>query len=206
MALSKEQQEQLTPSKALKELKEGHQRFVDGNPLLLSTSSLINQTKKSQFPKAIVISCIDSRVPVEQIFDQNIGDIFVARVAGNFINNDILASIEYACVVAQSPLVIVLGHEGCGAVSSACDGVKLGHITEMLKAITPAIEYAKKTSDEPFNSSNASYVVSVTESNVLLNINKITQKSQLLKECVENGQLAICGGIYQIKDGTINWL
>ena len=206
MALSKEQQEQLTPSLALRELKEGHQRFVDGNTLALSTSSLINQTAKAQFPKAIVVSCIDSRVPVEQIFDQNIGDIFVARVAGNFINNDILASIEYACAVAQSPLVIVLGHEGCGAVSSACDGVQLGHITEMLQAITPAIEDAQKTSVEPFNSSNASYVDSVTESNVLLNINKITQQSQLLKERIENGQLAICGGVYRIKDGTINWL
>ncbi|MBL6729791.1 MAG: carbonic anhydrase [Bacteroidia bacterium] len=206
MALSKEQQEQLTPSLALKELKEGHQRFVNGNTLTLSASSLINQTAKAQFPKAIVVSCIDSRVPVEQIFDQNIGDIFVARVAGNFINNDILASIEYACAVAQSPLVIVLGHEGCGAVSSACDGVKLGHITEMLQAITPAIENAQKTSTKPFNSSNASYVSSVTESNVLLNINKITQQSQLLKERIENGQLAICGGVYQIKNGTINWL
>jgi len=206
MALSKEQQEKLTPSLALKELKEGHQRFIDGTPLTLSTSSLINQTAKAQFPKAIVISCIDSRVPVEQIFDQNIGDIFVARVAGNFINNDILASIEYACAVAQSPLVIVLGHEGCGAVSSACDGVKLGHITEMLQAIRPAIENAQKTSHEPFNSSNASYVASVTESNVLLNINKITQQSQVLKERIENGQLALCGGVYQINDGTINWL
>ena len=206
MALSKEQQDQLTPSLALKELKEGHQRFINGNPLTLSTSSLINQTAKAQFPKAIVVSCIDSRVPVEQIFDQNIGDIFVARVAGNFINNDILASIEYACAVAQSPLVIILGHEGCGAVSSACDGVQLGHITEMLQAISPAIEDAQKTSVEPFNSSNTSYVTSVTESNVLLNINKISQQSQLLKERIVNGQLAICGGVYQIKDGTINWL
>lgn len=206
MALSKEQQKQFTPSLALKDLKEGHQRFVDGKPLTLSTSSLINQTAKAQFPKAIVVSCIDSRVPVEQIFDQNIGDIFVARVAGNFINNDILASIEYACAVAQSPLVIILGHEGCGAVSSACDGVQLGHITEMLQAISPAIEDAQKTSVEPFNSSNTSYVTSVTESNVLLNINKISQRSQLLKERIVNGQLAICGGVYQIKDGTINWL
>jgi carbonic anhydrase len=206
MALSKEQQKQFTPSLALKDLKEGHQRFVDGKPLILSTSSLINQTAKAQFPKAIVVSCIDSRVPVEQIFDQNIGDIFVARVAGNFINNDILASIEYACAVAQSPLVIILGHEGCGAVSSACDGVQLGHITEMLQAISPAIEDAQKTSVEPFNSSNTSYVTSVTESNVLLNINKISQQSQLLKERIVNGQLAICGGVYQIKDGTINWL
>jgi carbonic anhydrase len=206
MALSKEQQKQFTPSLALKDLKEGHQRFVDGKPLTLSTSSLINQTAKAQFPKAIVVSCIDSRVPVEQIFDQNIGDIFVARVAGNFINNDILASIEYACAVAQSPLVIILGHEGCGAVSSACDGVQLGHITEMLQAINPAIEDAQKTSVEPFNSSNTSYVTSVTESNVLLNINKISQQSQLLKERIVNGQLAICGGVYQIKDGTINWL
>ena len=206
MALSKEEQEQLTPSLALKELKEGHQRFLEGNTLVRSTSSLINQTAKAQFPKAIVISCIDSRVPVEQIFDQNIGDVFVARIAGNFINTDILASIEYACAVAQSPLVIILGHEGCGAVSSACDGVKLGHITEMLQAIKPAIEDAQKTSNEPFNSSNASYVTSVTKSNVLLNIKKITQQSQLLKERIENGHLAICGAVYQIKDGTINWL
>lgn len=205
MALRKDQQEQLTPSLALKELKDGHQRFVESRPIQKSSSELIKQTANGQYPKAIVLSCIDSRVPVEHIFDQNIGDVFVARVAGNFVNKDILASIEYACVVAKTPLIVVLGHEGCGAVNSACDGVKLGHITDLLKAIDPAIEQAKKTSLEPFNSSNKSFVSTVTQSNVLLTLDKIVHESKLIKELVEEGEVALCGGVYQIENGFINW-
>lgn len=206
MAISKEQLDQLTPCSALKELKEGNQRFVEGRPSSVLNSQLMEQTKDGQYPKAIVISCIDSRVPVEQIFDQHIGDIFVARVAGNFINEDILASIEYACVVAGSPLIVVLGHEGCGAIKSACDDVRFGHITKMLQAISPAVEDAKKTASEPFNSSNSSFVSSVTQSNVLLNIQKIIHKSESLNELNSKGKIAICGGIYSINNGIVNWL
>jgi len=206
MAISKEQQELLTPSLALQQLKDGNQRFVQGTPISVLNSQLRNETVDGQFPIAIIISCIDSRVPVEQIFDQNIGDIFVARVAGNFINNDILGSIEYACAVAGSPLIIVLGHEGCGAVKSACDNVKLGHITAMLESLEPALDQAKRTSIEPFNSSNASFVSSVTESNVLLSIQKIINDSPIIKDLYDKGQIDMCGGVYQLKSGEISWL
>jgi len=130
----------------------------------------------------------------------------VARVAGNFINNDILGSIEYACAVAGSPLIIVLGHEGCGAVKSACDNVKLGHITAMLESLEPALDQAKRTSIEPFNSSNASFVSSVTESNVLLSIQKIINDSPIIKDLYDKGQIDMCGGVYQLKSGEISWL
>lgn len=206
MAISKEQQELLTPSLALQQLKDGNQRFVQGTPISVLNSQLRNETVDGQFPIAIIISCIDSRVPVEQIFDQNIGDIFVARVAGNFINNDILGSIEYACAVAGSPLIMVLGHEGCGAVKSACDNVKLGHITAMLESLEPALDQAKRTSIEPFNSSNASFVSSVTESNVLLSIQKIINDSPIIKDLYDKGQIDMCGGVYQLKSGEISWL
>ena len=206
MVISKEQHEQLTPSLALQQLKDGNQRFVQGNPISVLNSQLRKESVNGQFPRAIIISCIDSRVPVEQIFDQNIGDVFVARVAGNFINNDILGSIEYACAVVGSPLIMVLGHEGCGAVKSACDNVKLGHITSMLESLEPAINQAKNTSIEPFNSSNDSFVSSVTESNVLLSLQQIINDSPILKELYDKGQIDVCGGVYQLKSGEINWL
>ena len=133
IAITKQVQEALTPNNVLQDLLEGNNRFVNGSMQAVDNSALVNQTVGGQFPKAVVLSCIDSRVPVETVLDQAIGDIFVARVAGNFENIDILGSLEYSCKVAGSKLVLVLGHESCGAVKAACDGVELGNITDMLE-------------------------------------------------------------------------
>ena len=145
IAITKEMQSALTPSNVLQDLLNGNNRFTSGVSNTLDNAALISQTTGGQFPKAVILSCIDSRVPVETVFDQAIGDVFVARVAGNFENVDILGSMEYSCKVAGSKLVLVLGHESCGAVKAACDGVELGNITALLSNILPAV---KKSSDE----------------------------------------------------------
>ena len=159
--ISKREHVSMTPDSVLEDLLEGNRRFAQNNLDTRDQISLKNIATDGQYPKAIILFCVDSRVPVETIFDQSIGDIFVFRVAGNFVNTDILGSMEYACKVAGSKLVFVLGHEKCGAVSSACDHVELGNITSMLKNIKPAIE---NTSTEGERSSkNAEFVQAVVE-------------------------------------------
>lgn len=205
-ALNKSEQDNLTPASVLEQLKLGNQRYVKGSLTESSFSSLREQTVSGQFPKAIILSCIDSRVPVEMVFDQSVGDVFVARVAGNFVNTDILGSMEYACAVAGSPLIVVLGHEACGAVKAACDDVELGNITAMLKPIKPAIEEVKTSASEPFNSSNVSFVDSVIAKNVTLTINRILDESAILKELNDKGDISICGAVYKLKSGAVEWL
>lgn len=205
-ALNKSQQEKLTSSIVLDQLKSGNQRYINGSLSEALLSDFREQTVSGQFPKAIILSCIDSRVPVEMVFDQSVGDIFVARVAGNFVNTDILGSMEYACAVAGSPLIVVLGHEGCGAVKAACDNVELGNITAMLKPIKPAVEEVKKTVLEPFNSSNTSFVDSVIAKNVKLTIDRILAESPILKDLYEKGNIDVCGAVYKLKSGAVEWL
>ena len=139
IAITKQIQDTLTPKSVLQDLLAGNKRFVSSNSQAVDNSALVSQTTGGQFPKAVVLSCIDSRVPVETVLDQAIGDIFVSRVAGNFENTDILGSLEYSCKVAGSKLVLVMGHEACGAVKAACDGVELGNITHLLSNILPAL-------------------------------------------------------------------
>jgi carbonic anhydrase len=165
-AITKGVQVAMTPSDVLNDLLEGNNRFVDGNSQTTDNSALVNQTTEGQFPKAVVLSCIDSRVPVETVLDQAIGDVFVARVAGNFENIDILGSLEYSCKVAGSKLVLVLGHESCGAVKAACDGVELGNITSMLDNIMPAVIKSKDEVEGDSNSSNKAFVAKTVENNV----------------------------------------
>lgn len=205
-AVNQSEQDDLTPSLVLNQLKSGNQRYVEGSLSESSLSDLRLQTVSGQFPKAIILSCIDSRVPVEMVFDQSVGDIFVARVAGNFVNTDILGSMEYACAVAGSPLIVVLGHEGCGAVKAACDNVELGNITAMLQPIKPAVEEVKKTATNPFDSSNTSFVNSVIEKNVNLTMDRILNESSILKELKEKGDIAICGAVYKLQSGVVEWL
>ena len=157
-AINKELQDSLTPDSVLKDLQDGNERFINNTLENVSHLDLVQETITGQYPKAVVLSCIDSRVPVEQVFDQAIGDVFVARVAGNFENTDILGSIEYACAVAGSKLIFVLGHESCGAVKAACDGVELGNITIMLANITPAVEKSATEIEGEKNSSNKDFV------------------------------------------------
>ena len=206
IAITKDIQSALTADSVLQDLLKGNNRFVDGNSQSTDNSALVSQTTGGQYPKAVVLSCIDSRVPVETVLDQAIGDIFVARVAGNFENVDILGSLEYSCKVAGSKLVFVLGHESCGAVKAACDGVELGNITEMLDNIMPAVKKSAIEVDGEANSSNCEFVTKTVENNVLLTIDRIREKSQILSEMEDNGEIKIVGGVYSLQTGKVNML
>lgn len=205
-AITKDMQSALTPSSVLEDLLNGNNRFVNGNNQSVDNSALVNQTVSGQFPKAVVLSCIDSRVPVETVLDQAIGDIFVARVAGNFENVDILGSLEYSCNVAGSKLILVLGHESCGAVKAACDGVELGNITAMLDNILPAVRQSAEEVEGETNSSNKAFVAKTVENNVKLTIDRIREKSQILTEMEDNGEIAIVGGVYKLSTGKVEML
>ncbi|MCP4976459.1 MAG: carbonic anhydrase [Maribacter sp.] len=202
-ALDKATQSSLTPKIVLNDLINGNQRYTQSNMEVRNYESQRNETVNGQFPKAVILSCIDSRVPIETIFDQGIGDIFVARVAGNFENIDILGSLEYACKAAGSKLVLVLGHESCGAVKSAIDGVELGNITSMLGNILPAVKKTAEEVDGAVSSSNTSFVSKTVENNVALTIDRIREKSPILKEMEERGEIEIVGGVYQLSSGKV---
>lgn len=203
IAITKDMQAELSATLVLEDLLEGNNRFVNGNSQSVDNAALVNQTTGGQFPKAVVLSCIDSRVPVETVLDQAIGDIFVARVAGNFENVDILGSIEYSCKVAGSKLVLVMGHEACGAVKAACDGVELGNITDMLSKIKPAVEKSTKEVSGEHNSSNKDFVAKTVENNVALTMDRIREKSPILKEMEDNGEIKIVGGVYSLQTGKV---
>jgi carbonic anhydrase len=203
-AINKTTQDSLTPDAVLQDLLKGNDRFTENNPNSVDTNALISQTVSGQFPKAVLLSCIDSRVPVEMVFDQTIGDIFVARVAGNFENTDILGSMEYSCKVAGSKLVFVLGHESCGAVKAACDHVELGNITAMLDNIQPAVKISETTISGDHNSSNTDFVNETIKNNVLLTIDRIREKSPVLKEMEDNGEIKIVGGVYHLSNGKVS--
>lgn len=202
--INKEKQDKLTPDAVLMDLMAGNKRFTDHKMYERDFTSQIEKTSGGQWPQAVVLGCIDSRVAVETVFDQGIGDIFVARVAGNFENTDILGSMEYSCKVAGSKLVMVLGHEGCGAVKAACDNVELGNITHLLSNIKPAVEAT--STDGERSSKNNSFVADVVENNVKLTMNRIREKSPILKEMEENGEIKIVGGVYSISTGKVTLL
>lgn len=202
-ALDKATQSSLTPNTVLNDLKEGNLRYIEAKMETRDFASQRKETVGGQFPKAVILSCIDSRVPIETIFDQGIGDVFVARVAGNFENTDILGSLEYSCKAAGGKLVMVLGHESCGAVKAAIDGVELGNITAMLGNILPAV---KKTADQvegEVSSSNTTFVAKTVENNVALTIERIREKSPILKEMEVNGEISIVGGVYELSTGKV---
>jgi carbonic anhydrase len=203
--LSAEEQEALTPLDVFNTLAAGNERFVSNDITARDHSMQIRESAASQYPKAIVLSCIDSRVPVEDVFDKGIGDIFVARVAGNFINDDILGSMEFATKVAGAKLILVLGHENCGAIYAAIDGAKLGHITKMLKNIQPAVKLST-LSEGPRTSKNRLLVHEVSKNNVRLAIEKITKDSSILKTMLQNGEISIKGAVYDMDTGVVNFL
>jgi len=206
IAITKDMQSVMTPDSVLKDLLEGNERFVNGKSEGTDNAALVNQTTGGQYPKAVVLSCIDSRVPVETVLDQAIGDIFVARVAGNFENADILGSLEYSCKVAGSKLVLVLGHEACGAVKAACDGVELGNITHLLSNILPAVQQSAEQVEGEANSSNKAFVAKTVENNVKLTMDRIRIKSPILKEMEDNGEISIVGGVYSLHTGKVEML
>lgn len=204
--LTKEAQAQLSPEIVLENLKKGNENYTKDSLTPTDNSDLRAACVAGQAPQAIVLSCIDSRVVVEEIFDQALGDVFVARVAGNFVNTDIVASMEYACKVAGSKLIVVLGHEGCGAVKAACDGVELGNITALLSNIQPAVNRAKATSLGPYDSGNTAFVNAAIAENVQHTIAEIRRMSPILSELETGGSIAIKGGVYQLASGAVVWL
>ena len=199
-----EVQQSLTPDDVLKDLMDGNDRFVSGKLIERDLSQQVKNSEAGQYPKAAVLSCLDSRVPVEYILDQGIGDIFVGRIAGNIVDVDMIGSMEFACKVAGSKLVMILGHENCGAVKGSIDDVKLGNLTETLAEIKPAIEMSKDFQGEK-SSKNAEYVDYVCKNNVLNTINKIRSQSSTLKEMEDNGEIKIVGGVYDLTDGRITF-
>ncbi len=203
--LTAEEQAALTPGDVLLQLRAGNERFVRSDLTARDHSFQIRETVEAQFPKAIVLSCVDSRVPVEDVFDKGIGDIFVARVAGNFVNPDILGSMEFATKVSGAKLILVMGHENCGAIHAAIDGVELGNITTMLENIKPAVEmYTKSTGER--TSKNRLFVHEVVENNVYRNINRIKEDSIILKEMFDKGEIDIKGAVYDMDTGVVIFL
>lgn len=203
-AFTQIEQQKLTPKQALTLLQEGNQRFLTRQPADRNYSSQVEATSGGQFPFACVLGCIDSRVPSEIVFDQGIGDIFNVRIAGNFVNTDILGSMEFACQVAGSKLILVLGHTACGAIKGACDHVELGNLTDMLKNFDSVLEDVSYEGDR--SSKNKEFVDMVTHKNVEATIAKIKSDSPVLKSLYDNGTIDIVGAIYDVASGEVNFL
>lgn len=202
--LTADEQAALTPDSVIQSLQEGNQRFVEGDLTARDHTEQIRKTVGGQFPKAVILSCVDSRVPVEDVFDKGIGDIFVARVAGNIVNEDILGSMEFGCKVSGSKVILVLGHEHCGAVKAAVDNVKLGNITAMLSKIRPAVASVAYNGDR--SSKNEEFVHLVCEHNVNKTIQDIRDNSPILKEMEDKGEIKIIGGVYDMDTGKVDFL
>lgn len=203
--LTAAEQAALTPDTVLQSLKDGNARFVSNDITARDHTAQVRHAAAGQFPKAMVLSCVDSRVPVEDVFDKGIGDIFVGRVAGNFVNEDLLGSMEFACKVAGAKLILVLGHKYCGAIKAAIDNVKLGNITQMLAKIRPIMRRSSHSFRGKKLSSNPAFIEHVAKSNVLHNVKLITRRSPVLKELVKAGQLKIVGGYYDLDTAVVEF-
>ena len=202
--LTKEQRDALTPEEIIQSFKDGNARFVNNDLTARDHSAQVRKSAGGQFPKAAIISCLDSRVPVEDVFDRGIGDIFVGRVAGNFINEDLLGSLEFACKVAGSKVIREMGHEHCGAIKAAIDNVQLGNITAMLSKIRPAVEATVYEGER--SSSNEEFVHMVCENNVLHAISQIRERSPILNEMESKGEIKIIGATYDMESGVVHFM
>jgi carbonic anhydrase len=202
--LNKELQSQITPRKALELLKEGNHRFISNLKASRNLLQQVNETRDGQWPFATILSCIDSRTSAELIFDQGLGDIFSVRIAGNIVNTDILGSMEFACKVAGSKLIVVLGHSKCGAVKGACDHVEMGNLTELLSKIQPAV-YQESTTTSERSSKNAEFVENVSTINVKRNVKNIIERSFVLEQMVEEGSIGIVGAMHDIETGNVTF-
>ena len=192
----------ITPAMALELLKDGNKRFVNNLKINRNLLQQANDTSGGQHPFAVILSCIDSRTSAELIFDQGLGDIFSIRIAGNIINEDILGSMEFGCKVAGSKIIIVLGHTKCGAIKGACDHVEMGNLTSLLSKIRPAVD-DELTIAENRNSSNSEFVEKVAVINVQRTVKSILQRSPILKEMIESGEIGIVGGTHDITTGQV---
>lgn len=203
---TRETQATMTPEKALQYLKEGNLRFQNNLKANRNLLEQVNETSDGQFPFATILSCIDSRVSAELIFDQGLGDIFSIRIAGNFVNEDILGSMEFACKLAGTKLIVVLGHTSCGAIKGACDSVEMGHLTTLISKLKPAVENVKSPQDPSLrNSGNSQFVDEVSEMNVHQTMRNIKEQSAILKEMSEKNEIRIVGGMYDINDGSVTF-
>ncbi len=202
--LTKELQQKISPEQALDILKKGNERFVNNLKANRNLLQQVNDTSEGQFPFAFVLSCIDSRTSAELIFDQGLGDIFSCRIAGNILNEDILGSMEFACKVAGSKVVLVLGHTKCGAIKGACDNVELGHLTGLINKIKPAVDITNGIPGDR-DSSNVDYVETVAANNVKLIMKKILKSSPIIAEMANNKELIIEGGLYDVETGAVEF-
>lgn len=199
---TQESQSAMTPSQALAELKNGNARFVAGRPLARNHLANVKATASGQYPFAVVLSCLDSRQPIEIVLDQGIGDIFSARVAGNVLDDDILGSMEFGCKASGAKLIAVIGHTNCGAVKGAVDGVEMGKLTPLLHKIQPAMKEVP-SNVQPRTSKNLDYVNQVSEANVRLVMRQVRSRSPILRELLDQGKIALVGGMYDLETGQV---
>lgn len=203
VTLTKKIRDSLTPKETIKMLKEGNERFVNNLKINRNLLNQVNETSDQQHPFALILSCIDSRTSAELIFDQGLGDIFSCRIAGNILNEDILGSMEFACKVAGAKLIMVLGHTECGAIKGACDHVKMGKLTGLLKKIKSSVK-AEKTEKER-TSENSDFVSKVASLNVKSVLKKIPKNSNILRSMNKKGEIAIIGGMYDVSTGIVDF-
>ncbi|MBL8008120.1 MAG: carbonic anhydrase [Ignavibacteria bacterium] len=199
---TKKSLENLTPELAIEILKKGNERFINNIKAHRNLLQQINETSDRQFPFAAILSCIDSRTSAELIFDQGLGDIFSIRIAGNILNEDILGSMEFACKIAGSKLILVLGHTNCGAIIGACNEISIGHFTSLLNKIKPSIESEKETVINR-NGNNNRFVENVTVNNVKYTVDEIRKRSSILTELESENKIKIVGGIYDVETGKV---
>ena len=202
---TKNTQFSIHPTVALDLLKAGNDRFVNQAPLNRDLLTQVQETTSGQYPYACILSCIDSRIPTEIVFDQGVGDIFNARIAGNFVNEDILGSMEFACKLAGSKVIVVMGHTSCGAVKGACDHAELGNLTQMLAKIQPAVDAVATEPGVDRSSKNLAFVNAVSAENVLQTVEAIKTKSEVLREMYENGEINIVGAMYAVESGKVTF-
>ncbi|MFN8323124.1 MAG: carbonic anhydrase family protein [Chitinophagales bacterium] len=205
-AHTQDTQKTITPLRALEILREGNQRFVNNLKVSRNLLQQVNDTREGQWPFAVILSCIDSRTSAELIFDQGLGDIFSIRIAGNIVNTDIIGSIEFACKVAGSKLIVVLGHTKCGAIKGACDHVEMGNLTELLSKIQPAVYQEKQTElMENRTSENAVFVENVSSLNVKRSVKTVIDRSYILEQMIERGEIAIIGAKHHLDTGEVEF-
>jgi carbonic anhydrase len=204
--LDKFKQESLTPEMALEILKSGNERFQNNLKTHRNLLEQVNHTSDGQWPFACILSCIDSRTSAELIFDQGLGDVFSIRIAGNIVNTDIIGSMEFACKVAGSKLIVVLGHTKCGAIKGACDHVEMGNLTELLAKIQPAIYEERTVKDAELRTShNNDFVEKVAELNVKRTLNSIVERSFILEHMIEKKKIGIVGAMYDVETGKVEF-
>jgi carbonic anhydrase len=201
---TKASQSAMTPQQALQELRDGNVRFAEGKPRARNFPAEVKATASGQYPFAVVLSCLDSRQPIEIVFDQGVGDVFSARVAGNVLNDDILGSMEFACKVSGAKLIAVVGHSNCGAIKGAVDGVELGNLTGLLVKIKPAMETVPSDA-QPRNSRNDLFVEQVSEANVRLVTKEIRERSPILREMLDKREIKLVGGMYDLSSGKVQF-